>query len=247
MTTSPPLTQGFSDSVIEDTTLVSSYGTDGITEDAPVDYLTVRITIPHIDVKRMLTKLFLTGEVYVCYLHKGSKTNKEHVHILVPDMELKKKLNDRIRYHLKLSGNKEFSIKGMHNGLMSGIQYCAKESTRPILSDDNSLLKFIEAAPKWVFKENISNYMEPPKSDKAVRDWQLTYANLVPQAVLYAKKNGLAHDTLKRVCKHMFEHTRWAPSKWMVVGGVPEFYENQFEFRMGRDKDIDMNWWRPRQ
>lgn len=63
-----------------------------------VDYISVRVTVAHIDVSAMLEKVFAKYScTYICYLHKGSKTQKEHVHILLPIVNDAKKIKDRLR------------------------------------------------------------------------------------------------------------------------------------------------------
>jgi hypothetical protein len=52
--------------------------------------------------------------------------------------------------------------------------------------------------------------------------------------------------TLKAVVAHMMENTKWRPSKHMITGGVPEFYSNDFAFRIAepsKKRKIDMSWW----
>lgn len=76
------------------------------------------------------------------------------------------------------------------------------------------------------------------------RDWQLTYCNLVPQAVHHRNAHG--GESLKEVVRHMMETTKWRPSKWLVQGGVPTFYEEDFLFRIGKRPKQDLSWWTPR-
>lgn len=206
----------------------------------PQDYASVRVTCSHIDLPRMLLKVF-DGESYICYPHKGQKTHKEHCHVLIPDMDdagrerLKKRL---VRAGYK--GNESYSIKGMHNGLDKGIQYASKEDTKPIVVGDFD--EFISKAPKWEKQTSIHSHFAKEGPDKGLRHWQLNYSNLVPQAVHYAKVNKLGDLTLKCVVKHMLTHTKWRPCKAMIVGGVPDFYSNDFKFLMGTNAQPDMDW-----
>lgn len=204
------------------------------------DYISVRVTCPHIDVRRMLAKIF-DGIEYICYLHKGKKTHKEHCHVLVPDddSKVKEKIKKRlVREGFK--GNESYSIKGYHNGITKGIQYASNEGTEPICFGDFDEL--IANAPKWQQQSIHSHFQSTDKPDRTLRDWQLTYTNLVPQAVHFAKVNKMGDATLKEVVKSMLTTTKWRPNKHMIQGGVPEFYSNDFQFRMGHRKEPDMDW-----
>lgn len=78
-----------------------------------------------------------------------------------------------------------------------------------------------------IFSANTSDY------NVKQRNRILTYSNLVSQAVQYAQCNELT-GSLKEVVQHMLEHTNWFPSFHMVTHGVPPFYEEDFEYRMGK-------------
>lgn len=213
------------------------------TTDAPVpaSYLSVRVTVSHIDVSKLLLDVFNDIE-YICYKHKGLKTKKEHVHILIPEHSKKDVLRKRLT-RAGFVGNECVCYKVFHNGLLCGIQYASKEGTVPIVSgpfDD-----FISRAPSWNHREQSSmhSHFAPYEApDKGLRDWQLTYSNLVSQAVNYAKRNKLGEMGLKCVVKHMLTHTKWRPNKHMIVGGVPDFYVKDFMFRMGQSATVDMDW-----
>lgn len=208
-------------------------------------YLSVRVTCAHIDMKRMLERIF-SGFKYICYPHKGSKTNKEHVHVLIPDPENNtgKNIKDRLT-RAGYKGNESFSVKGMKNGILQGIQYASRENTDPIV--EGGLGHLIEMAPEWQHRQtNMHKYYavedDDEKKSRKVRDWQLTYSNLVPQAVMYYKKHKLDTTSLKNVVKHMMHHTKWKPSVAMIKGGVPQFYQEDFEVRIGHRTEYEMDW-----
>lgn len=232
-----------------ETTYVSHQGTGvhGVQASDPecepdlVNYVSVRVTCSHIDMKAMLDKVFHAME-YICYPHRGQKTKKEHCHVLVPgcSSHLIQKIKKRLTRN-GYTGNESYSIKGMHNGLHSGIQYASKEDTKPIVVGDFD--KIIEESPKWHQQSIHSHYSIDAKPDKLLRDWQLTYTNLVPQAVHYAKVNKMGDSSLREVLKDMISKTKWRPSKYVISGGVPDFYRQDFAFRMGQRKDVDMSWY----
>lgn len=229
----------------EESTLLSDSRTDGRTDadaDIPEHYASVRVTCPHIDMKRMLQTVFDTFS-YICYPHKGAKTHKEHCHVLIPTNDPKDR--DKIKSRLNragYTGNESFSVKGMHNGILQGIQYAAKEGTSPIVHGD--LVHLIDLAPKWTSQTSIHSHYSSKSSDKPekLRDWQLNYTNLVAQAVHYSKVNKLGDMTLKQVVKDMIRTTKWRPCKQMYCSGVPDAYSKDFEFRMGHRSEPDMDW-----
>lgn len=232
----------------EETTLVSDSQTNKQTntntpniEEKHLKYLSVRVTVRHNNVRELLKNVFGDTD-YICYKHTGFKTKKEHVHILVPDLSIAQKLRTRL-LRAGYKGNESFSIKSFTNGLSKGIQYASKEGTVPDyigeFEDD------IKNAPKWEYKTepNMHNYYgSSDKPDVKLRDWNLNYSNLVPQAVRYAKVNKMGNSTLKEVVKDMLKHTKWRPCKAMIIGGVPDFYMHDFMYRMGQKTEPDMSW-----
>lgn len=83
--------------------------------------------------------------------------------------------------------------------------------------------------------------------DKKGRDLQLTFSNLVFQAVKWHRKNGYPPDmSLRSTVQDLIRRTPWRPSIQLVQRGVPEHYDRDFEFRLGKRKDPDMEWfnWR---
>lgn len=206
----------------------------GAGEKADDHYLTVRVTIPHVDVRRMLEKIFGDLE-YICYLHKGKKTHKEHVHVLVPDTEYKKKLKDRLR-GAGFEGNKTFSIKGMKNGIRHGIQYCAKEKTEPIVHGDFD--EVIRTAPVWVEKEISENF---ESNSTKIKDWRLDYGNLISASVSHARAYKMTEKSMREVVLDMVTRKTWVPTYMLQRHGIPPVYESIYKQRL-HGSAIDGSW-----
>jgi len=209
----------------------------------PTTYLSIRITLPHSSWGRIFS--IVADASYIAYPHTGMKTQKEHWHVLIPS----DKDSDAEKYRkrckkLGLSGQEQFTITYRRNGLLAGIQYVSKERTTPKFTPD--MEQYITSAPPWVDHTTlIPEYMSKDTKGKRVDlDWQLTYGNIVYQAVKHAEKYQLK-TSLKDVVQHLIEHTRWRPSNYMVTKGVPEYYQHDFEFRMKRRTRFDMGWWDP--
>jgi len=181
-------------------------------------YVTLRITCAHVDIRRLVLSKLEDME-YICFYHKGTKTGKEHVHILVPDISVRKRLCERMREQ-GFKGNELISCKIMHNGLLAGIQYCHKHECRYEMRGEFE--DAMKKAPKWKDKK-IDEYLNHDKPDRTIRDWQLTYNNLLPQAQMYAIRNKMTECSLKEVVQDMISKTKWVPSKNMICSGVPDF------------------------
>lgn len=208
------------------------------TNSIPEEYLSIRLTIGECQFTVARTTVFKDCH-YIAYRHNGKFGTNPHYHVLVLSTNAEK-FRKRIKDNLPVSGNKYVSIKHNKNGLLAGIQYCSKEGSYPITSSDE-LHYFIDQAPKWV-QTTIPTGDNDKCKDK---DWQLTYTNLVCVAVKYARTQKTT-SSLKATVRDLIKNTKWRPSKWLITGGVPEFYERDFDMRMGKVKEPDMNWWTPR-
>lgn len=201
-------------------------------------YLSVRVTCSHVDVRQMLESIFKDAE-YICYRHKGTKTGKEHVHVLVPDVTLQTKLKDRLRF-AGYKGNETYSIKAMHNWLHAGIQYCAKEGGLPL--SNGNFDELIEASPKWVQKD-VYSYMHRDSADvKKLRDWQLSYTNIVPVTVRYVQDKGLTSLSFFDAIDHLMEHTNWRICDKIQRMGIGPFQISDYERRLGKAEAFDKSW-----
>ena len=104
--------------------------------------------------------------------------------------------------------------------------------------------------PKWIWHDVSQPTIvdRPTKRARAdERDWQLTYSNLVFQAVKHHRAKGMKTDeTLKSVVKDMIATTQWRPCNQMYKCGIVEAYELDFRFRIGQLKQPDMAWWCPK-
>ena len=77
---------------------------------------------------------------------------------------------EKFRFRLKksgFSGNTQFSIKRLENGLSQGIQYCSREKTEPITHGD--VAEWIASAPRWL-EANLRKNLAPKAKSKAPRD-----------------------------------------------------------------------------
>jgi len=225
--------------LVEGSTLDPSPTNQPTNNTQPLHYVSVRLTISHAIGHETLAS-YLSNAEYIAYPHVGTKTQKEHWHVAIIGGGTTESWRLRFKRWYKLAGNQELSVKAMENGIMSFITYAAKEKTQPSLSP--CLQQWVDAAPVWVNQVKEVNLMD----DKGVRDWTLTYSNLVAQATRYAKRNGL-DGGLKDVVREMLKHTKWRPSRDVIRSGVPEHYENDFEFRMSRRADPPMAWYATKQ
>lgn len=209
-------------------------------------YWSIRLTLEHAWWSKVYTHL-VKDQSYVAFPHSGTKTEKEHWHVLIPVSGTPNDKNVRnvIDRHLGLRGNKQYSLKLMKNGIASGIAYGKHDQRKPpkCSADLESLL----ASTPAIAVQRQTRQEEFMKTDvKKVRDWQLTYSNLVAQAVNHYHTNHMSGVSLKDTIKHMCMTTKWRPSVQLVRNGVDMYYEHDFQYRIGHVKTFNMDWWTPR-
>lgn len=213
----------------------------------PDTYISIRLTLDHKFRRTLINELIEIPDVCI-YEHKRGTSN-EHFHICLPggiDANRIEKYRKRLRTKFGGSGNKLLSAKGYSNGCRSFVFYCGHENRNPIFEDPRwrEVIDSVENEGYFVKQTRVDSWAKP--AEKKDRDWQLTYSNLVPTALHHRQKNNLQLESLRAVCKHMFEHTRWRPSNQMYKCGVTDNYQNDFEFRIGKRPDFDMSWWTPK-
>lgn len=209
----------------------------------PADYLSVRVTTSHDNWKTLVERVFHDVD-YCCYKHGGPGRCREHFHICVPGGN-----SDRIRKRLKDhlgGGNKVYSVKQFTNPLRSFVFYCEHEGSKPVFEgstvDWPSIIEAVRVDGVYKKRSEIGFNVSDKEFKPRERDWQLTYSNLVPQAVAFRNKNMPGETSLKAVVKEMIRTTKWTPSPSMLKGGVPKFYYSQFRMRLGLEQDPDMSW-----
>lgn len=120
-----------------------------------------------------------------------------------------------------------YTIKG-------GVYQCYKSFARYIT----------DSIPKWVFP--TSSGVRTAMTDKEIRndrDWQLTFSNLVRQALRHRQEHDLRTTSLKQVVMHMCRHSKWRPSKDMIKSGVHPHYIKVFEWECNnRPGEYPMDW-----
>lgn len=213
-------------------------------------YLSVRVTIAHNRLHELLEGVLHDTE-YLIYKHGSASTAvAEHFHICIPGSgaeKFRKRLKDRVG-----GGNKVYSLKQFTNHYRSFVFYCEHEGSVPVFSTKEAGIdwqRIIDSVKtEGVYKKRkLDEYLEPSK-DVRIKDraWQLTYSNLVLQAVHWRNRNLKGCTSLKQVVKHMMEHSKWRPSKDMYKSGVPDVYQNDFEYLIGERTEQDMDWWQPK-
>lgn len=213
-------------------------------------YIQIRLTVPHDYIKDVIE--CVNDSMYCIYLHKGKSGDNEHMHICIPgDVSdaFTEKYRKRIKKRFGIKGNERLSLKRYQTRLHSFIFYGAHEGTEAIYEDDRwrGIIEEQMKEDPPVFKKQSGQTMLPMEKRKKDldADWSLTYANMVPKAVNYARNKGLT-GCLKEVLQDMLENTKWKPSYHMVRNGVPDHYFKDFEFRTGKRAKYDMDWMKPK-
>lgn len=234
--------------LVSEATLLPHERTDGRTDQPLEEYISCRVTLAHSEFEHLAKNVFHDCD-YLCYPHGGSNGRTEHVHVLVTEPnpgKFRKRLKDHVG-----GGSKVYAVKQYNNGYRGFVFYCEHEGSHPISNDLSKWIELIaEVKSIGTYKKHVKKNLEDhgigPIGRPRDRDWQLTFSNLVPQAVIWRNKNLPGESSLKTVVQHMMKHTKWRPSKDMYKCGVKEWYQKDFEFRIGERADPCMDWWAPR-
>lgn len=234
----------------------------GVTSNSPTNqpsnsswsrtYIGMRVRLEHKYLKKLLTCFDDVPDV-AAYQHKAG-TNNEHFHLCLPggiDNARQEKYRKRVR--TKFGGDRgDICIKGYSNGLHSYIFYNGHEGTQAIYDDPRwaEIVKeqLMKEQPYMVKQQKIDTHFKPGEhmtdSDKKknLRDYQVTYSNLIPLCVRHRQEFSLKSDDLRYVAGHMFQNTRWKPCNQMRRMRVSRQYQEDFEFRIGKREHYNMDW-----
>ena len=121
-------------------------------------YVSFRVTCGHNQWDTVQEEILFDEDIYVAYPHNGKNGNNPHFHVFVPGDKPK---SDKLRNRLKkssFSGNKQYSLKCMQNGILRAITYGSREGTEAITRGEQAS-DWITAAPKWInanLRENMT-------------------------------------------------------------------------------------------
>lgn len=227
--------------------LDSGQGTKDKNLAVPTDWISWRFTTPF---GQRIRQLF-EGVCYVAS-YEVSKAGVQHWHVLSIGHEHYECVKKRQQRALNMKGMASWSKKNFGT-FLGGLSYTLKSCDNGVpgnivlKSDDWPDYKY----DTWVFhaskQQTISTDAKPEREMKKIRDWQLTYNNLVPQCLEFHRTQGLAVEAgLRETLRLMMESTKWRPSPVMLREGVHAFFEEDFEFRKGKRPKLDMSWYNPR-
>lgn len=227
-----------------------------------LNYLSIRLTIGHENDNAIIERLLGDIPYWIFYRHgsgsQGERRQHYHIAIAIGDSNPGResdKFRNRIKRLFKLGGNKEFSIVHKNNGLHSFIFYCSHEDPENYVfgsgyDDDWSRIfekcrevndgRYYEKGSK---KRHFDGEIKDDAASRKIRHWQLTFTNLVHQAVLHTKRTKQDFGALKFCVKDMIKTTNWRPSRDLLKKGIPKFYEDDYVFMMGKSDKVDMSWW----
>lgn len=207
-----------------------------------MEWVSWRFTTPF---QQRIEDIFGRGSTYAASFEKSAK-GVEHWHVLSIGHGDYDRLRKFVQRKLNMQGMKWWSKKnsGTFEGALAYTFKCpdnSVEGSRIVKSSDWPSFEY----KKWVFSAQTTLKMQEMKEGdvKKLRSWQLTYSNIVDQALYFHRTNGLDNIlSLKDTVQQMMEQTKWRPSPQMLREGVPEFYKQDFEFRKGKRPDLDMSW-----
>lgn len=211
-------------------------------------YVSLRITISISQWYNVVKEVLSDVDQLIAYPHEGIKTKKEHFHVCIPvsSEDAKKaaeKYRKRARDYLGITGRSNAVAALVYsNGYQSFVTYARHKACGDPIVSGAEMQEAVDSAPAWDSSrsgQTLLPFLED-KPDK-VRDWQLTYSNLVPQAIIHAQRRGLTGG-LKEVVADMIDNTKWKPCPQMTKCGVPPFYIDSFAMRTGKKAKHDMSW-----
>ena len=190
--------------------------------------MSIRITIPHNVFQPLFDVCFFDTEWYISFPHLGKNGNNPHFHVLMPAISAKAvgPIRQRIQ-RAGYSGNKQFSIKFMQNGLQLGIQYCSREGIMPSHSGP-TCQKWIDGSPAWLncnLKENFNK--------RARQDLENGIKLTIVNHLRLAWKYRVQHDKLSNVndlptvIMHMLDDGFYIDPAWLSKSGT-DFYLEVF-------------------
>lgn len=233
----------------EDPYLIGVHGTmgHGTSPNLP-NYVSWRFTTPY----QTRVEKALDGSTYIA-CHEVSKKGVEHYHVVSIGHDDYDRVRKRIQRMTELDGKKNWtwSSKNHNDDLRKALAYTLK--TRD--NDGNKRWWQTEKFPEikyepWVYSIQTTIPTEEDRSSAKARkesDWQLTYANIVCQAVKYHQSKGLPVEVgFRETITHMMDNTKWRPSIQVYRGGLPYCLDNDFEIRVGKRVKRDSSWMIPR-
>jgi len=205
----------------------------------PTDYISIRLTTPHNEWARIHRSILHDTDHYVAYPHSGKTNENPHWHLFIGANNLR----DAERYRKRVktefgTGNANFSLKFLHNGMLSAIQYGSREKTQPMVGGAGT--QWVASAPAWVPRTEL---VSKPSKER-LGDPTLTLSNVVKQAVKYAREHLPKATNLQSVLSHMVNDSCWIPSRELLRNGVPREFHLMFTHRMLYSRQ-DYDWMLP--
>lgn len=206
----------------------------------PTLYSSVRIYVEHSAVSKMLLDIFYDEEWYICYLHVGKRSGREHVHVSIPYVKRDKSRYDKLSKRIKRNvgnGNNVFAFTHYENGVHEGIRYGSKDGIEPHTKGD--VAEWIATAPEW--NEDLAQAagIFPTKKRKRNRthedsdgEWEsgirVNEYNIVDVAVRYYKRKQLKLDYRHAWRTTINEMVKSKKFNWLFKDKLPGFYEEAF-------------------
>jgi hypothetical protein len=204
------------------------------------DYVSLRVTCGHNEWEFVVKEILYDEAIYVAYPHVGKNGNNPHFHVFVPGA---KQQSDKFRNRLKkasFSGNQQFRLKCMQNGILRAITYGSREGTEAIVGGQPSS-DWVAKAPKWVNANLKDNMTITNKRKRDELGEKLTPENLIFKVWRYrlSKVHMFGEETeenrsvwknrtdMQDCILHMLEDGHYF-SNMLLKQGVPDFYQDIF-------------------
>lgn len=200
---------------------------------APDDnrYISVRITVGHDQVYKIVDKVLYDVEQYIIAPHKANTAN-EHFHVAIPiGNEKSSTACERYRKRAKSvngGGAGKIATKLYENGIEQFVAYVKHEDCQPVLKGYTEAW-FAEIERKQKDQSGISSHMDkrPVKPRNPDHFKQITYQNLEKVSLRYRRDNCIKSKQLEDTLEAM-HRDGWRLQISVLRGGIPDSFFEQF-------------------
>lgn len=203
----------------------------------PAEYLSIRITIPHKDIPKVIEHVLFDAEWYFLYPHFGKNGDNEHVHIALPWTT--EQHRDTLRKRIANSVgavDRKLGTKHFKNGVSKAIQYMSRENTEPVTRGD-AVSQWIADAPAWVpgqFGGKIAARKRRRIAEDSEGEFDLNTIinmyNVVGQAVRFYKRNKFEHLNFRKTLLAMIQSNKYT---WHFTHPLDDIFKYDFRAQLG--------------
>jgi len=210
--------------------------TSSPTDLAPAQsYYAYRLTRPHLEWEKVRTIITKYSHDWLVGLHfpdeEELECQKEHYHFIFRDLDIKRvdAMKKCVATTFQAKGNGLHAGAWRDNHVSRAVGYIKHDERVTFYhSEQEHWPKLIEDAE--VFEKRPDK--RPRLFKEKLSDPQLTYANLLKQALKYQQEYMATETSLRNVLSRMVNQGSWVPSRELLKNGVPREMHEMFLDRL---------------